>query len=56
MDRKRIAEVYSQIQIKRFEMIETAEMYGLTDEHTIRTSQELDQLMNEYHYLNYSAS
>ncbi|RFU69933.1 aspartyl-phosphate phosphatase Spo0E family protein [Bacillus sp. V59.32b] len=56
MEGKRIAEVYSEIQIKRFEMIEIAEMYGLTDDNTIRTSQELDQLMNEYHYLKYSAS
>lgn len=33
------------------EMLQLAEMYGMTDEHTIRSSQELDVLINEYSYV-----
>ncbi|WP_409299312.1 Spo0E family sporulation regulatory protein-aspartic acid phosphatase [Peribacillus sp. SCS-26] len=36
------------IRIKRSELIITAEDYGLTHEQTIKSSQELDKLINEY--------
>ncbi|KMY49265.1 aspartyl-phosphate phosphatase Spo0E family protein [Peribacillus loiseleuriae] len=40
--------MFNQIQEKRMEMLQLAEMYGMTDELTIRSSQELDVLINEY--------
>ncbi len=41
-------EVYADIQNKRLEMIELAQIYGMNSEKTVRSSQELDVLMNEY--------
>ncbi|WP_100401222.1 aspartyl-phosphate phosphatase Spo0E family protein [Bacillus sp. FJAT-44742] len=38
------------IQSKRKEMYKTANQYGVTDSRTIVTSQELDDLLNEYQY------
>ncbi|MFJ5622304.1 aspartyl-phosphate phosphatase Spo0E family protein [Peribacillus loiseleuriae] len=43
--------MFNQIQEKRIEMFQLAEMYGMTDELTIRSSQELDVLINEYSYV-----
>ena len=42
-------EVYADIQNKRLEMIELAQIYGMNSERTVRSSQELDVLMNEYY-------
>ncbi|GAB3802664.1 aspartyl-phosphate phosphatase Spo0E family protein [Virgibacillus kimchii] len=36
------------IALKKKEMIELGEKYGLQDERTIKCSQQLDQLMNKY--------
>jgi hypothetical protein len=41
-------EVYVDMQNKRLEMIELAQIYGMNSEETVRSSQELDVLMNEY--------
>ena len=43
--------VPDQIKIKKKEMIELGEKYGLKDERTVKCSQQLDQLMNKY-YIN----
>lgn len=43
--------MFNEIQEKRIEMFQLAEMYGMTDELTIRSSQELDVLINEYSYV-----
>ncbi|MDE3838315.1 aspartyl-phosphate phosphatase Spo0E family protein [Bacillus methanolicus] len=37
-----------EIQHKREKMIDSAQKHGLTSERTIRCSQELDMLLNEY--------
>ncbi|OZM58672.1 hypothetical protein CIB95_03635 [Lottiidibacillus patelloidae] len=36
------------IEMKRNRMFEIAEQYGLTDDKTVKCSQELDQLLNMY--------
>lgn len=54
MNAKWIAEISSEIEIKRFEMLQFADDFGMADEHTIRASQELDQLINEYQRLKFS--
>lgn len=41
----------NQIQRKREEMIELGKCLGLTDKKTIACSQQLDELLNKYHYL-----
>jgi len=41
----------NQIQKKREEMIDLGKCYGLTDKKTVACSQQLDDLLNEYHYL-----
>lgn len=41
----------NQIQKKREEMIDLGKCYGLTDKKTVACSQQLDELLNEYHYL-----
>lgn len=38
----------NQMELKREEMIEAAELYGFTSEKTVTCSQELDRLMNTY--------
>ncbi len=38
---------------KRKEMMRLAKTYGFTDEHTLKCSQELDELINEYHRMKY---
>ncbi|MGE8206684.1 Spo0E family sporulation regulatory protein-aspartic acid phosphatase [Heyndrickxia sp. NPDC080065] len=40
-----------QIQQKREEMIRLGNRFGLTNEKTIASSQELDELLNEYQHL-----
>ncbi|MFA1819581.1 Spo0E family sporulation regulatory protein-aspartic acid phosphatase [Virgibacillus oceani] len=40
--------VPDKITIKKKEMIELGEKYGLQDERTIKCSQQLDQLLNKY--------
>jgi len=40
----------NQIQKKREEMIDLGKCYGLTDKKTVACSQQLDELLNEYHY------
>lgn len=37
-------------------MVKFADVYGMADKNTIRASQELDQLINEYHDLKYSVA
>lgn len=41
-------EVCTEIQNKRVEMMELAKRYGINNEETVRSSQELDVLINEY--------
>jgi len=41
-------EVSAEINIKRIEMMELARVYGMNGEPTVRSSQELDLLINEY--------
>ncbi|USK61015.1 aspartyl-phosphate phosphatase Spo0E family protein [Peribacillus asahii] len=41
-------EVSAEINIKRVEMMELARVYGMNGEPTVRSSQELDLLINEY--------
>ena len=48
MDAKSTVQICSEIQDKRCEMINTASLYGLNHDHTLRLSQQLDQLINEY--------
>jgi hypothetical protein len=55
MEQKNFLGICSEIQIKRYEMMEFAKSYGMTNVNTIRTSQELDQLINEYHHLKNAA-
>lgn len=43
-----VLEVCMEIQIKRVEMVELAQKYGINGEETVRSSQELDVLINEY--------
>ncbi|MFD0049097.1 Spo0E family sporulation regulatory protein-aspartic acid phosphatase [Actinomycetes bacterium NPDC127524] len=45
--------ICSEITVKRMEMIRIADVYGMTAEKTIRCSQELDGLINEYLQLQY---
>ncbi len=45
MDRERLE---NQIELKRAELINIALKYGLTSKNTIKYSQELDNLLNEY--------
>jgi stage 0 sporulation regulatory protein len=51
MNGYRMNELNSKIQRKRCEMIQHAESYGFTNEITLRSSQELDELINDYLYL-----
>lgn len=48
MKERTIENISRDIQIKREEMVMVANQYGLTHELTIRNSQDLDQLINEY--------
>lgn len=48
MKERKIEDISHDIQIKREEMELAANQYGLTHELTIRNSQDLDQLINEY--------
>ena len=43
-----ILDVCTDIQIKRVEMMELAQKFGINGEETVRSSQELDVLINEY--------
>lgn len=43
-----ILDVCTEIQIKRVEMMELAQKFGINGEETVRSSQELDVLINEY--------
>ena len=46
-----IHNMLSCINKKRKEMVGLAETYGYTDEHTLKCSQELDELINEFYRL-----
>ena len=50
-DTKNRKRFLKEIQQKRDQMIYLGKRYGLTNEKTITCSQELDELLNEYHYL-----
>ena len=41
-------DVCTEIHIKRVEMMELAQQFGINGEETVRSSQELDVLINEY--------
>ncbi|MEH7107098.1 MULTISPECIES: aspartyl-phosphate phosphatase Spo0E family protein [Bacillaceae] len=43
------SDMIEEIKVKREQMIESANALGFTSEETIRCSQELDELINEYH-------
>ena len=45
---RNILDVCTDIQIKRVEMMELAQKFGINGEETVRSSQELDVLINEY--------
>jgi stage 0 sporulation regulatory protein len=45
-----------EIKIKREQMIQSANAFGFTSESTIKYSQELDELINEYHRMMGQAS
>ena len=45
---RNILDVCTDIQIKRVEMMELAQRFGINGEETVRSSQELDVLINEY--------
>lgn len=45
---RNILDVCSEIQIKRVEMMELARKFGINGDETVRSSQELDVLINEY--------
>lgn len=45
---RNLLEVCTEIQIKRVEMMELAQRFGINGEETVRSSQELDVLINEY--------
>lgn len=48
MEFRNAMKVSSEIQLKRVELMHLAEMHGINGEETVRTSQELDILINEY--------
>lgn len=48
MNLRSAIEVCKEIQNKRVEMMDLAKKYGINDEETVRSSQELDVLINEY--------
>lgn len=45
---RNILDVCTDIQIKRVEMMELAQKFGINGDETVRSSQELDVLINEY--------
>ncbi|CAH0264934.1 hypothetical protein SRABI134_03568 [Peribacillus sp. Bi134] len=49
-------EICSEIRMKRWEMMELAKMYGLGHEYTLRQSEQLDKLINEYLILQHHSS
>ncbi|MEH6945304.1 aspartyl-phosphate phosphatase Spo0E family protein [Bacillus sp. JJ722] len=49
MKEESLDRMFCEIQRVREEMVYVANIFGYTHERTIRISQELDQLMNEYH-------
>lgn len=51
------SELPTEILLKKKEMIELGEIYGLTDTRTIKCSQQLDHLLNNYQTVtSYTAS
>ena len=48
MDAKSAVQIRSEIKDKRWEMMNTARLYGLNHDYTLQLSQQLDQLINEY--------
>ena len=48
MNCRNAVEICIEIRIKRWEMIEIAQIHGMSHDHTIRISEELDKLINEY--------
>ncbi|MED4203429.1 aspartyl-phosphate phosphatase Spo0E family protein [Neobacillus mesonae] len=49
-------EMIEEIKVKRELMIKSANTFGFTSDETIRYSQELDELINEYHRMMGQAS
>ncbi|MCK1992692.1 aspartyl-phosphate phosphatase Spo0E family protein [Peribacillus muralis] len=48
--------ICSEIRMKRWEMMELAKMYGIGHEFTLRQSEQLDKLINEYLILQHHPS
>lgn len=44
-------ELTHQIEVKRYQMVQAADVYGYCSKETLRYSQELDQLMNLYRFI-----
>ncbi|WP_221413931.1 aspartyl-phosphate phosphatase Spo0E family protein [Peribacillus simplex] len=56
MNSRCATEICSEIRMKRWEMMELAKMYGLGHEYTLRQSEQLDKLINEYLILQHHSS
>ncbi len=56
MNSRGAMEICSEIRMKRWEMMELAKAYGLGHEYTLRQSEQLDILINEYLILQHHSS
>ncbi|KRF67942.1 hypothetical protein ASG99_00225 [Bacillus sp. Soil768D1] len=56
MNSRSTTEICSEIRMKRWEMMELAKMYGMSHEYTLRQSEQLDKLINEYLILQHHTS
>lgn len=48
MNGRNVMEICSEIRIKRWEMIEFAQLHGMCHDQTLHISEQLDKLINEY--------
>ena len=48
MNCRNAMEICNEIRIKRWEMMDFAQIHGMSHNHTIQISEELDKLINEY--------
>ncbi|MGE6378348.1 aspartyl-phosphate phosphatase Spo0E family protein [Peribacillus muralis] len=56
MNSRGAMEICSEIRMKRMEMMELAKAYGMGHEYTLRQSERLDKLINEYLILQHHSS
>ncbi|MCK2013247.1 aspartyl-phosphate phosphatase Spo0E family protein [Peribacillus muralis] len=56
MNSRSAMKICSEIRMKRWEMMELAKMYGIGHEFTLRQSEQLDKLINEYLILQHHPS